>query len=52
MPPGKSFYFHPHRLYMHFLDPITPTKDDTAETLKQRVFTIMREKYIAGPYSL
>ncbi|GGA96388.1 lysophospholipid acyltransferase family protein [Puia dinghuensis] len=49
MPPGRSFYFHPHRLYMHFLDPITPQPDDTVESLKQRVFDIMWKYYVAGP---
>lgn len=49
MPAGKSLYFRPSRLYMEFLDPITPQPDDTAETLKQRIFKIMWEKYTAGP---
>jgi hypothetical protein len=34
---------------MHFLDPIKPQPDDTVENLKQRIFTIMWEKYTAGP---
>ncbi|HLZ89825.1 MAG TPA: lysophospholipid acyltransferase family protein [Puia sp.] len=49
MPPGKSLYFHPHRLYMRFLDPITPQPGDTVETLKQQVFKLMWENYTAGP---
>ena len=51
MPTGKSFYFRPSRLYMEFLDPITPQPDDTVETLKQKIFAIISAKYIAGPKS-
>jgi 1-acyl-sn-glycerol-3-phosphate acyltransferase len=45
MPAGKIFYFHPHRLAMHFLQPIAPAPDDTVETLKQKVFDVMWEYY-------
>ncbi|WP_431217606.1 lysophospholipid acyltransferase family protein [Puia sp. P3] len=48
MPPGKTFYFRPHPPAMHFLDPITPQPNDTVETLKQRVFVIMRDYYSAN----
>ena len=51
MPPGRSFYFHPHRLYMHFLDPVTPQPGDTVETLKERLFKIMWDRYTAGPHA-
>jgi len=49
MPPGKTVYFRPHRLYMHFLDPITPQPDESVDALKQRVFKIMWDYYTAGP---
>jgi 1-acyl-sn-glycerol-3-phosphate acyltransferase len=49
MPPDRTFFFRPHRLYMHFLDPITPQQDDTVETLKERIFTLMWNSYAAGP---
>jgi 1-acyl-sn-glycerol-3-phosphate acyltransferase len=49
MPPGKSFYFRPSRLYMNFLDPITPQPGETVENLKQRVFRTMWDAYMAGP---
>jgi 1-acyl-sn-glycerol-3-phosphate acyltransferase len=49
MPPDKTFYFRPHRLYMHFLDPIAPQPGDNVESLRQRTFKIMWDYYIAGP---
>lgn len=49
MPPGKTFYFRPHRLYMHFLDPIAPQPGESVESLKQRVFKVMWDYYLAGP---
>jgi len=48
MPPGKSFYIRPHKLGLHFLDPIRPEPGDTAESLKQRVFKIMWDYYAAN----
>jgi len=45
MPPGKTLYFRPHRLSMHFLPAVTPTPDDTVDTLKQKVFDIMWDYY-------
>lgn len=49
MPPGKTFYFRPCRLYMHFLDPISPQPGEDVESLKQRVFKVMWDHYLAGP---
>lgn len=49
MPTGKTFYFRPHRLYMYFLDPVTPQPGDTVEALKQKIFTMMWDRYAAGP---
>jgi len=48
MPTGKTFYFRPHPLAMHFLDPIIPQPGETVESLKQRVFVIMRDYYAAN----
>ena len=48
MPATKTFYFKPHRLAMHFLDPIAPQPGEDVETLKQRVFVVMRDYYIAN----
>lgn len=49
MPAEKKFYFRPHRLIMDFLDPVAPEPEETVESLKQRVFAIMRDHYVAGP---
>jgi 1-acyl-sn-glycerol-3-phosphate acyltransferase len=48
MPAEKTFYFRPHRLAMHFLDPVVPRPDDSVESLKQRVFVLMRDYYLRG----
>ncbi len=48
MPAEKTFYFRPHPLAMHFLDPILPQPGEEVEGLKQRVFVIMRDYYIAN----
>ena len=48
MPAGQGFFFKPHRLHMHFLDPIAPLPDESVESLKQRVFKVMWEYYIAN----
>jgi 1-acyl-sn-glycerol-3-phosphate acyltransferase len=47
MPATKTFYFKPHRLAMHFLDPVVPQPGDDVASLKQRVFVIMSDYYIA-----
>jgi 1-acyl-sn-glycerol-3-phosphate acyltransferase len=46
MPAERTFYFRPHRLAMHFLDPVAPKPGETVESLKQRVFDIMRDYYV------
>jgi len=53
MPATKTFFFRPHRLEMHFLDPIVPQPGENVESLKQRVFVVMWDYYIAhapSPY--
>jgi len=47
MPADKPFYYKPHRLAMHFLDPIAPKPEDNVESLKKRVYTVMRDYYVA-----
>ncbi len=46
MPANKTFFLWPHRLQMYFLDPVTPTPEDTVEDLKQRVFRMMWDFYV------
>ncbi len=45
MPVNKSFYFMPHRLEMHFLEPV-PAGTQTAEELKEKVFNLMKDYYV------
>ncbi len=40
LPANKSFYFLPHKLEMHFLEPI-PATDCTVDQLKEKVMTVM-----------
>jgi 1-acyl-sn-glycerol-3-phosphate acyltransferase len=47
MPAGKTFFLWPHPLAMHFLEPVTVLSTDTAETLKQKVYTLMSNYYTA-----
>lgn len=44
LPTDKFFYLWPHKLEMHFLEPITISNDDTVEGLKNKVFEIMYSK--------
>jgi 1-acyl-sn-glycerol-3-phosphate acyltransferase len=50
MPAGVTFYFRPYRLYLHFLDPVTAAPGDTVESLKEKIFTKMKDYYVRGPY--
>ena len=49
MPPTAGFYFKPHRLAFHFLDPVTPQPGESVESLKQRVFILMQDYYLHPP---
>ena len=44
LPANKSFYFLPHKLEMHFLEPVAPGIN-TVDQLKEKVFTIMKDYY-------
>lgn len=44
LPAHKPFYFLPHKLEMHFLEPISPD-NNTVEQLKEKVFEIMKAYY-------
>lgn len=41
LPADRAFYFWPAKVSMHFLDPIYIQADDTAESLKEKVFSVM-----------
>lgn len=45
LPINKSFYFLPHKLEMHFLEPVPPGTE-TADQLKERVFNLMKDYYV------
>jgi 1-acyl-sn-glycerol-3-phosphate acyltransferase len=49
LPPGKSFYFWPHKVEMHFLPPI-PVGNKSVQELKDEVFTIMKDYYVQHSY--
>lgn len=46
LPANKPFFLRPHRLEMHFLEPVHIQTGDTAETLKEKVFRQMQEYYL------
>jgi 1-acyl-sn-glycerol-3-phosphate acyltransferase len=48
LPPGKTFYFFPAHMEMHFLPPVPVIRGDNYETLKEKVHQIMSEYYSAN----
>ncbi len=48
LPSSKPFFVWPHRLRMHFLDPIYMEPGDTAAILKEKAFAIMTAYYVAN----
>jgi 1-acyl-sn-glycerol-3-phosphate acyltransferase len=53
LPPGKSLYFHPAKIEIHFLQPVNISKGENYKFLKDKVYKIMSEYYskheAAGP---
>ena len=45
LPVNKVFYFIPHKLEMHFLEPV-PVNNQTSEELKEKVFELMKSYYV------
>jgi len=45
MPPGKTLYFKPHRLYMHFLPAVAAAPGESVDAFQQRVHDIMLDYY-------
>jgi 1-acyl-sn-glycerol-3-phosphate acyltransferase len=45
LPANIPFYLMPHLLSIHFLPPIAVLENDTATTLKERVYTTMEQYY-------
>ncbi len=48
MPSDRTFFLLPFRLSMHFLEPVEISKNDTSQSLKEKVFAIMKEYYAAN----
>lgn len=48
LPPEKTFYFWPSKMEIHFLPAVNVLPNDTVETLKQKVFTLMSDHYKAA----
>ena len=45
LPVNKIFYFFPHKLQMHFLDPVD-VNEQSSDALKEKVFSIMKDFYV------
>lgn len=48
LPPDRPFYFIPHRIVLEFLEPVA-VEGATVQSLKEKVFQIMWDKYLKGP---
>ena len=48
LPADKPFFLLPYRLSMHFLPPVTVQPNDSVESIKQKVFEIMKAYYVAN----
>jgi 1-acyl-sn-glycerol-3-phosphate acyltransferase len=46
LPPGKSFYFWPQKLQMHFLPPIEINQNESYTELKEKVYSVMSDYYV------
>jgi 1-acyl-sn-glycerol-3-phosphate acyltransferase len=49
LPAGKSFFFWPVKVKMHFLEPVA-VGTQSVDQLKEKVFAVMREYYINNKY--
>jgi len=46
LPPGKTFFFWPSKMELHFLPPVAVNKSDEVEALKQKLHNMMSEYYV------
>jgi 1-acyl-sn-glycerol-3-phosphate acyltransferase len=46
LPADKTFYAIPHRVEIHFLEPVMVEQTDTVDSLRERVFKIMSAYYL------
>ena len=49
LPANKPFFLMPHPLKIHFLPPVAVAKDDTVESLKNKMQHLMEQYYVANP---
>jgi 1-acyl-sn-glycerol-3-phosphate acyltransferase len=47
LPPGKSFFFWPSKMELHFLPPVKINKEDDFEMVKRDLHRIMSEYYVS-----
>lgn len=45
LPPEKTFYFHPAKMEIHFLKPVTISEEENYKSFKERVYKLMSEYY-------
>src|ERR1022692_284523 len=48
MPADKGFFLLPYPLSMHFLEPVEVLPTDTSRSLKEKIFVMMRDYYVAN----
>jgi len=48
MPIGKSFFLWPYPLELHFLEPVAVEETDTVESLKLKIFSMMKDYYVTN----
>jgi len=46
--PRKTFYWWPGKVQLHYLPPVSPQDFPNVESLKQHVFELMRDYYVAN----
>lgn len=48
LPADKTFYAMPHKVEIHFLEPVAVNTGESVEELKERVFKIMEQYYVSN----
>ena len=50
LPMGKTFYFWPQKLEIHFLPAVPVIKNDSYSDLKEKVFAVMKDFYLSSAH--
>jgi 1-acyl-sn-glycerol-3-phosphate acyltransferase len=45
LPPGKSLYFWPAKMELHFLEPVYMNQGEDYETIKEKIYNLMKSYY-------